>query len=155
MAGSNDNSYNSGFYNLGSVEAYPTGGTGPTAYGPTSYYGSDPRPAQRGDSLYNAIDGTFTAVFRSVPLTSNAADCLGSKRLYKIRLTSPRSIQFTQELTIQLPAKHKQEHPPSYISAFPTTGEKSSPSTTWAMSALKAQRLQRGEFTFRGLSKHA
>ena len=36
---------NTGFYNLGTVESYPTGGAGPTAYGPTSYYGSDPLPA--------------------------------------------------------------------------------------------------------------
>tara|TARA_Y100000022_G_scaffold29186_1_gene22619 strand:+ start:1770 stop:2438 length:669 start_codon:yes stop_codon:yes gene_type:complete len=91
---------NSGFYNLGSVEAYPTGGTGPTAYGPTSYYGSDPRPAQRGDSLYNPIDlGNFSAVFRSVPLTSNHGGLSRQQTtFYKIRLTSPRSIQFTQEL---------------------------------------------------------
>ena len=91
---------NSGFYNLGSVQAYPTGGTGPTAYGPTSYYGSDPRPAQRGDSLYNPIDlGSFSAVFRSVPLTSNHGGLSRQQTtFYKIRLTSPRSIQFTQEL---------------------------------------------------------
>ena len=91
---------NSGFFNLGSVEAYPTGGTGPVAYGPTSYYGSDPRPAQRGDSLYNPIDwGNFSAVFRSVPLTSNHGGLSRQQTtFYKIRLTSPRSIQFTQEL---------------------------------------------------------
>ena len=72
---------NSGFYNLGSVEAYPTGGTGPVAYGPTSYYGSDPRPAQRGDSLYNPIDlGDFSAVFRSVPLSSNHGVYLDSRQ---------------------------------------------------------------------------
>ena len=28
---------NTGFVNLGLVETYPTGGGGPTAYGPTSY----------------------------------------------------------------------------------------------------------------------
>jgi len=31
---------NSGYVNLGLVQAYPTGGTGPTAYGPTSYFAS-------------------------------------------------------------------------------------------------------------------
>jgi len=91
---------NSGFYNLGSVEAYPTGGTGPVAYGPTSYYGSDPRPAQRGDSLYNPIDlGDFSAVFRSVPLSSNHGGLSRQQTtFYKIKIKSPRSIQFTQEL---------------------------------------------------------
>ena len=47
---------NTGFVNLGLVETYPTGGGGPTAYGPTSYYGSDPRPAEDGDNLNNPID---------------------------------------------------------------------------------------------------
>ena len=42
---------NLGFFNLGTVESYPTGGGGPTAYGPTSYFGSDPRPAEQGLSL--------------------------------------------------------------------------------------------------------
>ena len=42
---------NTGFVNLGLVETYPTGGGGPTAYGPTSYFGSDPRPAEQGDNL--------------------------------------------------------------------------------------------------------
>ena len=41
---------NLGFFNLGVVESYPTGGGGPTAYGPTSYFGSDPRPLF-GDTL--------------------------------------------------------------------------------------------------------
>ena len=45
----------SGFYNLGTVESYPTGGAGPTAYGPTSYFGSDPLPERSGDSIYNPI----------------------------------------------------------------------------------------------------
>ena len=47
---------NLGFFNLGVVESYPTGGGGPTAYGPTSYFGSDPRPAEQGDNLNNPID---------------------------------------------------------------------------------------------------
>ena len=47
---------NSGFYNLGTVESYPTGGSGPTAYGPTSYFGSDPLPETSGYSIYNQID---------------------------------------------------------------------------------------------------
>ena len=52
---------NTGFYNLGTVESYPTGGAGPTAYGPTSYFGSDPLPSNNGDSIYDPIDlGDFT-----------------------------------------------------------------------------------------------
>ena len=47
---------NLGFFNLGVVESYPTGGGGPTAYGPTSYFGSDPRPAEQGDNLNNPIN---------------------------------------------------------------------------------------------------
>ena len=41
---------NHGFVGLGNVEAYPTGGSGPTAFGPTSYFGSDPRPPEVGDN---------------------------------------------------------------------------------------------------------
>ena len=43
---------NHGFVNLGNVEAYPTGGSGPTAFGPTSYFGSDPRPPEVGSRGY-------------------------------------------------------------------------------------------------------
>ena len=89
---------NLGFYNLGTVEAYPTGGTGPTAYGPTSYFGSDPLPATAGDSLYNPIDlGEFSAVFKSLTLT-NSHGGLSRRQttFYKLRLSRPRSIQFFQ-----------------------------------------------------------
>jgi len=92
---------NLGFFNLGSVESYPTGGTGPTAYGPTSYFGSDPLPGSPGDSLYNPIDlGDFSAVFRTVTL-NNTHGGLSRKQttFYKIRLLRPRSIQFTQNLS--------------------------------------------------------
>jgi hypothetical protein len=89
---------NLGFYNLGTVEAYPTGGSGPTAYGPTSYFGSDPLPATAGDSLYNPIDlGDFSAVFKSLTLT-NSHGGLSRRQttFYKIKLSRPRSIQFFQ-----------------------------------------------------------
>jgi len=89
---------NLGFYNLGTVEAYPTGGSGPTAYGPTSYFGSDPLPSTSGDSLYNPIDlGDFSAVFKSLTLT-NSHGGLSRRQttFYKIKLTRPRSIQFFQ-----------------------------------------------------------
>jgi hypothetical protein len=90
---------NLGFFNLGTVEAYPTGGSGPTAYGPTSYFGSDPLPATAGDSLYNPIDlGEFSAVFKSLTLT-NSHGGLSRRQttFYKLRLTRPRSIQFFQQ----------------------------------------------------------
>jgi hypothetical protein len=89
---------NLGFYNLGTVEAYPTGGSGPTAYGPTSYFGSDPLPATAGDSLYNPIDlGDFSAVFRSLTLT-NSHGGLSRRQttFYRLQLIKPRSIQFSQ-----------------------------------------------------------
>ncbi len=90
---------NTGFYNLGTVQSYPTGGAGPTAYGPTSYYGSDPRPAESGDNLHNPIDlGDFSSVFRSFSI-KNSHGGLSRKQttFYKIRLVEPRSIQFTQD----------------------------------------------------------
>ena len=92
---------NSGFVNLGTVEAYPTGGTGPTAYGPTSYFGSDPLPAEPGDSLYNPVDlGDFTSVFRTVTI-NNSHGGLSRRQtsFYKIRLKRRRSIQFTQNFS--------------------------------------------------------
>jgi len=89
----------SGFYNLGTVESYPTGGAGPTAYGPTSYFGSDPLPERSGDSIYNPINlGAFTSIFKSIPI-KNSHGGLSRRQttFYKIRLVKPRSIQFTQD----------------------------------------------------------
>jgi len=92
---------NSGFANLGTVEAYPTGGTGPTAYGPTSYFGSDPLPAEPGDSLYTPIDlGDFSSVFRSITLNgSHGGLSRKTTTFYKIRINKSRSIQFTQNFS--------------------------------------------------------
>ena len=90
---------NTGFFNLGTVQSYPTGGAGPTAYGPTSYYGSDPRPAEDGDNLNNPIDlGDFSSVFRSFSI-KNSHGGLSRKQttFYKIKLIEPRSVQFTQD----------------------------------------------------------
>ena len=90
---------NLGFFNLGTVESYPTGGGGPTAYGPTSYFGSDPLPAEQGDNLNNPIDlGDFSAVFKT-QVISNTHGGLTRRQstFYKIRLSRPRAIQFTQE----------------------------------------------------------
>ena len=92
---------NLGFFNLGQVESYPTGGAGPTAYGPTSYFGSDPKAAEKGDNLNNPINlGDFSSIFKSM-LISNSHGGLSRKQstFYEINLSSPRSIQFTQEFS--------------------------------------------------------
>ena len=89
---------NLGFFNLGTVESYPTGGGGPTAYGPTSYFGSDPLPAEQGDNLNNPIDlGDFSAIFKSMNI-KNTHGGLTRKTttFYELNLTRPRSVQFTQ-----------------------------------------------------------
>jgi len=89
---------NLGFFNLGTVESYPTGGAGPTAYGPNSYFGSDPLPSTPGDSVNNAIPlGDFSSVFRSITLT-NTHGGLSRRQttFYSLKLLRPRSIQFTQ-----------------------------------------------------------
>ena len=92
---------NLGFFNLGKVESYPTGGGGPTAYGPTSYFGSDPRPAEQGDNLNNPIDlGDFSSIFKS-QIISNSHGGLSRKQstFYQINLQLPRTVQFTQEFS--------------------------------------------------------
>ena len=92
---------NLGFFNLGTVESYPTGGGGPTAYGPTSYFGSDPLPAEQGDNLNNPIDlGDFSSIFKS-QIISNSHGGLSRKQstFYKMILTLPRTVQFTQEFS--------------------------------------------------------
>ena len=92
---------NLGFFNLGTVESYPTGGGGPTAYGPTSYFGSDPLPAEQGDNLNNPIDlGDFSAIFKT-QIISNTHGGLTRKQstFYQIHLTRPRTVQFTQEFS--------------------------------------------------------
>jgi hypothetical protein len=84
--------------NLGLVQSYPTGGTGPTAYGPTSYFGSDPLSARDGDSINTAIDlGDFSPLFRTVPLTGEHGG-LSRKQstFYKFTLRKRRSVQVTQ-----------------------------------------------------------
>ena len=92
---------NLGFFNLGTVESYPTGGGGPTAYGPTSYFGSDPLPAEQGDNLNNPIDlGDFSAIFKSQTI-SNSHGGLSRKQstFYEMNLSLPRTVQFTQEFS--------------------------------------------------------
>ena len=92
---------NSGFYNLGTVEAYPTGGAGPTAYGPTSYFGSDPLPETTGDSLYNPINlGLITDIFKTITI-KNSHGGLSRRQttFYQFELTKRRSVQFTQNFS--------------------------------------------------------
>ena len=92
---------NLGFFNLGQVESYPTGGGGPTAYGPTSYFGSDPLPAEQGDNLNNLINlGDFSAIFKS-HIISNSHGGLSRKQstFYEMNLSLPRTVQFTQEFS--------------------------------------------------------
>ena len=92
---------NTGFFNLGTVESYPTGGGGPTAYGPTSYFGSDPLPARQGDNLNNPIDlGDFSAVFKNQVISNTHGGLTRQQStFYEINLTLPRSVQFTQEFS--------------------------------------------------------
>jgi hypothetical protein len=92
---------NLGFFNLGQVESYPTGGGGPTAYGPTSYFGSDPLPAEQGDNLNNPINlGDFSSIFKSQTI-SNTHGGLTRKQstFYEMNLNLPRTVQFTQEFS--------------------------------------------------------
>jgi len=92
---------NLGFFNLGKVESYPTGGGGPTAYGPTSYFGSDPLPAEQGDNLNNPINlGDFSAIFKSQTI-SNSHGGLSRKQstFYEMHLSLPRTVQFTQNFS--------------------------------------------------------
>lgn len=92
---------NLGFFNLGQVESYPTGGAGPTAYGPTSYFGSDPRPVEQGDNLNNPINlGDFSSIFKTQTI-SNSHGGLSRKQstFYEMNLSLPRSVQFTQNFS--------------------------------------------------------
>jgi len=95
---------NLGFTNLGTVQAYPTGGTGPTAYGPTSYFGSDPLPSRPGDSVNNPINlgdlSSFSSISKSLTISNSHG---GLTRIqttfYKMRLLQARAVQFTQNFS--------------------------------------------------------
>ena len=92
---------NHGFVNLGLVESYPTGGSGPVAFGPTSYFGSDPRPPENGDNLYDAIDlGNFNPLFSTRDI-KGAHGGLTRKQstFYKFELFKPRSVQVVQNFS--------------------------------------------------------
>ena len=92
---------NHGFVGLGNVEAYPTGGSGPTAFGPTSYFGSDPRPPEVGDNLNNPIDlGSFDPLFSTRDITGTHGGLTRRQStFYKFRLLQPRSVQVVQNFS--------------------------------------------------------
>ena len=92
---------NHGFVNLGNVQAYPTGGSGPTAFGPTSYFGSDPRPPEVGDNLNNPIDlGDFNPLFSSRDIKGTHGGLTRRQStFYKFTLFKPRSLQIIQNFS--------------------------------------------------------
>jgi hypothetical protein len=90
---------NFGFFNLGTVESYPVGGSGPTAYGSTGIFGSTPLPPRPGDNLNSAIDiGSFDNVYRSINIKNTHG---GNSRIqttfYTFTLNRSRSVQFVQD----------------------------------------------------------
>ena len=90
---------NFGYFNLGTVEAYPVGGSGPTAYGSTGIFGSTPLPLRPGDNLNSAIDiGSFDSVYRSITIRNTHG---GNTRIqttfYTFTLNRSRSVQFVQD----------------------------------------------------------
>jgi len=92
---------NTGFVNLGSIQSYPTGGTGPTGYGPTSYYGSDPLPARQGDSINNPVNlGNLTSIYKTLTI-SNSHGGLSRQQtsFYSFKLLQPRSIKLSQDFS--------------------------------------------------------
>ena len=92
---------NHGFVGLEKIQSYPTGGSGPIAFGPTSYFGSDPRPPQNGDSLYDAIDlGDFNPLFSTKDVKGTHGGLTRRQStFYKFALNVPRSIQVTQNFS--------------------------------------------------------
>ena len=92
---------NHGFVNLGLVQSYPTGGSGPTAFGPTSYFGSDPKPPRDGDNLNNPVDlGDFNPLFSTKPITGTHGGLTRRQStFYKFSLFKRRSIQVVQNFS--------------------------------------------------------
>ena len=92
---------NHGFVGLGNVEAYPTGGSGPTAFGPTSYFGSDPRPPEIGDNLNNPIDlGDFNPLFSTRDIKGTHGGLTRRQStFYKFTLFRSRSLQIVQNFS--------------------------------------------------------
>ena len=92
---------NHGFVGLDKIQSYPTGGSGPVAFGPTSYFGSDPKPAELGDNLNNPIDlGSFDPLFTTRDITGiHGGLTRRQSTFYKFRLLQPRSVQVVQNFS--------------------------------------------------------
>ena len=92
---------NHGFVGLEKIQSYPTGGSGPVAFGPTSYFGSDPRPPELGDNLNNPIDlGSFDPLFSTKDITGTHGGLTRRQStFYKFKLLKPRSIQVVQNFS--------------------------------------------------------
>lgn len=92
---------NHGFVGLEKIQSYPTGGSGPIAFGPTSYFGSDPRPPQIGDNLNNPIDlGSFDPLFSTRDIKGTHGGLTRRQStFYKFRLLQPRSVQVVQNFS--------------------------------------------------------
>ena len=92
---------NHGFVGLEKIQSYPTGGSGPIAFGPTSYFGSDPRPPEVGDNLNNPIDlGSFDPLFSTRDITGTHGGLTRRQStFYKFNLLKPRSIQVVQNFS--------------------------------------------------------
>ena len=92
---------NHGFVGLDKIQSYPTGGSGPIAFGPTSYFGSDPKPPELGDNLNNPIDlGSFDPLFSTRDITGTHGGLTRRQStFYKFRLLQPRSVQIVQNFS--------------------------------------------------------
>ena len=92
---------NHGFVGLDKIQSYPTGGSGPTAFGPTSYFGSDPKPPELGDNLNNPIDlGSFDPLFTTRDISGTHGGLTRRQStFYKFRLLQPRSVQVVQNFS--------------------------------------------------------
>ena len=92
---------NHGFVGLDKIQSYPTGGSGPVAFGPTSYFGSDPKPAELGDNLNNPIDlGSFDPLFTTRDISGTHGGLTRRQStFYNFRLLQPRSVQVVQNFS--------------------------------------------------------
>jgi len=92
---------NHGFVGLDKIQSYPTGGSGPIAFGPTSYFGSDPKPPELGDNLNNPIDlGSFDPLFSTRDISGTHGGLTRRQStFYKFRLFQPRSVQVVQNFS--------------------------------------------------------
>ena len=92
---------NHGFVGLDKIQSYPTGGSGPVAFGPTSYFGSDPKPPELGDNLNNPIDlGSFDPLFSTRDISGTHGGLTRRQStFYKFRLLQPRSVQVVQNFS--------------------------------------------------------